>query len=504
MEERILGTECEYGLVHQRLSLPSRAKKGSGGARGGTLRENLERMSSLLVCALASAGLPAAGEFLGNGGRFYIDRGSHPEYATPECRSVKALVAHEKAGDRLVRRLVEGARLLMAQKNIPGRLHGFKNNLDPHGNTYGSHENYLVTPLAMREIGRIIPFLLTRQIFAGAGKLLGPATPGVEPPDCFPYAISQRADFFENVFSDRTRETRGIINTRKREIAYGGQNVRLHVILGDSNLSEYAIQLKVGVTSLVLRILEEDCLEEIPLYSKPVEALKAISRSPWGGRRVDGRAGRYTALDIQAMYLEKAQRFFALHGSAEEKAVLDLWESTLVGLSTLRISPRTGVIEEDPGRLGSKLDWVIKLWLLNRARETNGLSWTDPNLRHLDFRYHDLDPETGLFDACQSLRIVDRVVDEEKICLALTEPPEDTRAWMRGKIIREASGRNVDVIVENWESIKIVARGQGPGAHPFERQKRLVNSLKADLKDPFEARDSALLASVARFIEQCD
>jgi proteasome accessory factor A len=203
------------------------------------------------------------------------------------------------------------------------------------------------------------------------------------------------------------------------------------------------------------------------------------------------------------MYLEKAQRFFGSRApSPEEKAVLEEWERTLVGLKELKISDRTGDIEDDPADLKRKLDWVLKLWLLNRAREKGGLAWSDPHLKHLDFKYHDLDPETGLFKRCESLGLVDRLVGEQEIRLAQTEPPRDTRASMRGMIIREASGKNVDAIVENWESIKLVARGSSPGAvHPFYRQQRLVNALKVDLKDPFESSKAALPARVSRFFD---
>jgi len=506
LQERIIGTECEYALFHQLLSLPADARRETDKLRGGTLIENLKKMSALLVCALTAMDVPAAGEFLGNGGRFYIDRGSHPEYATPECRNVEDLIAHEKAGDTLVQKLVEAARLIMEQNGIPGKLHAFKNNLDPHGNTYGSHENYLITPKAMEEIRKIIPFLLTRQIFTGAGKLAGSASRAARGQDCLPFSVSQRADFIDTVFNDRATETRGIINTRKREITRRDENIRLHVILGDSNMSEYALELKVGTTALILRVLEEDGLHMVPMFSKPVDALKAISHYPPSVHEVDGRSGGYTALDVQFIYLEKAQRFFASHAaSPAEKAALNLWERTLVGLKNFKISYRTGVIEDDPDGLRRKLDWVIKLWLLNRAREKKALDWSDPHLLHLDFRYHDLDPQTGLFLRCATLELVDRVIEEDKVCLALTDPPPDTRAWMRGKIIREASRKNVDVIVENWESIKIVAKGDDSGRHhPFERQKRLINGLKADLTDPFERCNTALLAKVSRFIERCD
>lgn len=504
MEERIFGTECEYALYHQRLSLPGDEAKGPGKAPGKPFSEDLQEMSQLLVQALGAQNRPLAGEFLENGGRFYIDRGSHPEYATPECRSACDTVAHEKAGDRLVRNLISGARGLMAKNRIPGSLHAFKNNQDPRGNTYGSHENYLVSNRAMVDIHKIIPFLLTRQIFTGAGKISSRALCAISSGQGFPFSLSQRADFIDRVLSDRASDERGIINTRKREITRSGENMRLHVILGDSNMSEYALKLKIGVTGLVLRMLE-DGLEAVPAFSKPVEALKCISQNPSSTHELEGQSCACSALDIQTIYLEKALQYFATRSAtAEEKDILALWERTVAGLLNLRISCR-GVIEDDPGELRRKLDWVIKLWLLNRAMEkAPALAWSDPQIRCLDFRYHDLDPETGLFERCAALELVDRVIDEKSIVLAMEEPPPNTRACMRSRIIREASGRNVDIIIEDWESIKIFGKGKVPGMHPFDRQRLMVKGLKASLKDPFESCNAALLAKVGRFMDECD
>ncbi|MGC8492062.1 MAG: proteasome accessory factor PafA2 family protein [Syntrophobacteraceae bacterium] len=499
MEERIFGTECEYALFHQLPPRPRGEGRKTAGWSGATFSETLQEMSALLVEALRARNRPLAGEFLANGGRFYIDRGSHPEYATPECRSVCEVVTHEKAGDRLVQKLVEEATNLMAQRLIPGRLHAFKNNQDPGGRTYGSHENYLITSRAMEKIDRIIPFLITRQIFAGAGKIRSVYNPAI-PQHWPPFAVSQRADFVDHVFSDRASDARGIINTRKREITRRGDNVRLHVILGDSNMSEYALKLKIGTTALVLRMLE-DGLENVPVFSKPVEALKTISRHPAGMHEVHGAGSGYTALDVQSVYLDKACRYFASHAATvEEKAVLESWQTTLTGLKNLRISCREG-IEDDPAELGRKLDWVIKFWLLSRAREKKNLNWSDPHIQHLDFRYHDLDPTTGLFEHCASLGLVDRVLEDKDVLLALESPPQDTRAAMRGRIIRESSGKNVEVLVESWESIRIIGKNTEEGNHPFARQKRMVKRLKANLKDPFESSDDALLSRVRRFLD---
>jgi proteasome accessory factor A len=503
LEERIYGTECEYALFHQSTPAPT---GGKAKLRGEALARHLKEMAGLLVLTLKNGHRPVAGEFLDNGGRFYIDRGSHPEYATPECRSVKEVVAHEKAGDAIVQELAEKAQALMNERQVPGKLHIFKNNLDSHLNSYGSHENYLIEPQAMEHIEKIVPFLVTRQIFAGTGKIAADAAIVDLEGESAPFRLSQRADFIDRVFSDRTSQTRGIINTRKREIPRRGENIRLHIILGDSNLCEPALNLKIGTTSLVLRVLEEEGLDDFPMFSEPVQVLKGVSRIGDRVYDMESRGVRYSALDVQNLYLERVQRFLSSHSSRpEEKAMLDQWEQILTGLKGLRISPRTGEIEDDPAELKRKLDWVLKLWLLNRARNHGRLPWSDPHLKHLDFKYHDLDRETGIFKRCEILEFVDRVVGDREIRLAQAEPPRDTRAWTRGMIIRETSGKNIDVIVENWESLKLVARGRSPGpAHPFYRQQRLVNALKVNLKDPFEAATAGVPERVSGFFRMWD
>jgi len=495
-----LGTECEYALFLQSRCSGAGAKGAREVLHGKALAGHLEELSAFLVLALGNLNLPLAGEFLGNGGRFYIDRG-HPEYATPECRSVKELVAHEKAGDRTVQRLIQEARLLMAQTGIPGKLHAFKNNLDPYGNSYGSHENYLITPQAMENIRAIMPFLVTRQIFTGAGKIIGIGGKARHGVSGAPFQLTQRADFIDHVFSDRTTQMRGIINTRKRDIHRHGENIRLHVILGDSNMSDYAIALKNGVTAMLLRLLEEGALHDIPNLSQPVKALKETSINHECALELEGQKGWRTALDIQSLYLEKAQRFFSIHEpDSENRELLSHWEVILGALKYMRLSTNRGTIEDDPYEARRKIDWLLKLWLFERARKKAGTSWDDPNLRLMDFRYHDLDPHTGMFERCQSLDLVDRLAEEEEIVRAQSDPPGDTRACMRGLIIQESMNKEVEVIVKNWESIKILAGRAPRSQHAFDRHTRLVNCLQVNLRDPFESGNKSLMTKVREFI----
>ncbi len=493
MKERIFGTECEYALSYQ-----SNNKKDKPPAFGEDLLEYLKGLISFILLSLNEKNMPRAGEFLGNGGRFYIDRGGHPEYATPECRSIRDLVIHEKAGDRLVQELVEDARRLIVEKGGSPRFHIFKNNVDAFGTSYGAHENYLITHQAMDQIEATLPFFVSRQVYTGAGHVTAKKTSRD-----VPYQLSQRADHFNCVFSDRTSEVRGIINIRKREIHQSGQNRRLHVIVGDCNMSEYAIALKNGATALVLRLLEAGALTHIPRLASPVHALRLASRSMHAPLEMESGGSRYSALEIQAIYLEKVERYYASRAlSPEEKMILEMWEEVLMGLKGVKISD-TWDLEEDPGNLKRKIDWLLKLWLLNRYRTGSGLEWHDKRLKVLDFRYHDLDPATGLFQHCQTVGLVDRMVTEDEIHAAKTQPPRDTRAWTRGRVIQQSMDKKVAVEVENWEKINIRTQSKNTGPiHPFLRHRPVVNALEIRMKDPFQAENTGDTEKLATFLEK--
>lgn len=493
MNSRVFGTECEYALFYSAEDTETKVFWDDA-----LLLDHLKAITPFLVSALRAKGYPVAGEFLGNGGRFYIDRGAHPEYATPECSGVRDLVAHEKAGDRIVRELAELASVLMAAAGRSGKLRVFKNNVDGFGNTYGCHENYLAAPRAIENLGLMVPFLVTRQIFCGAGKV---STSGA--PSAGPYQLTQRADFIDRVFSDRTSQVRGIINPRKREIPKQGQPRRLHVLIADSNMSECALALRAGTTGLVLRLLEEDDVDDMPVLASPVQAMKAVSRSFDCPLELENRRGRYDAIDVQNIYLEKAHRFFDYQKpSREEKEILRIWGRTLAGLRKLRISPEDWTLADDPDDLRRRVDWILKLWLLNRVKQKNGLDWSDCRLRLLDVRYHDLDARSGIFEQCRALDLTDRLVDDQEIRKAQRDPPPDTRAWTRGMVIQSASGKNVEVIVKNWERMSIVARPKGNShSHPFGRHRRMVNRLEIEMEDPLTPGDASVLQKVRDFTE---
>jgi len=499
MKERIFGTECEYAPVCHSRKSHHRLRQ----LHGEALLDYIKGLSDRLFSSLALSGYPMAGEFMGNGGRLYMDRGGHPEYATPECRCVKDLVAYEKAGDRIMQELAAQTNRQTATEEGAPTLHVFKNNVDFYGNTYGGHENYLITPRAAEGIWNIIPFLVTRQVFAGAGRILTCQEAGT-----LSFQISQRAEFIDRTFSDRATRVRGIINTRKREIYRQEQNRRLHLIVGDSNMSEFAIGLKIGTTALVLRLLDEGKLDGVPVIPLPVDALRRISRQWNEGFQMAGRKGRYTALDVQSIYLEKVQGFFSSRSPTPDEAdALELWEKVLHGLHHLKISGRNWKLEDDPGGLRRKVDWIRKLWLLNRYGNMDDPAVNDRQLKLMDLKYHDLNPATGLFARCEALGLVDRMVDDATIAAAQIRPPENTRAQIRGTIIRRTADKSIDVEIEDWTKINIRARGRqkGPGktkgAHPFNRYKGTANCLSIRMDDPFKAMDSSITEQVERFVE---
>ena len=489
MRQRIVGTESEYAPVCH----ISHRTRGAGPDTGDPPSLQ-EQIAARLMACRSALNIPMAGEFLGNGGRLYLDRGGHPEYATPECRQVVDLVAHEIAGDRLVSELAD----VLNGRNPANPVHVYKNNVDFHGHTYGGHENYLITPRGLDDIARLLPFLVTRQIYTGAGKSMLAARDRDSG-----FQISQRADFFDCTYSDRTSEVRGIINIRKREITHSDQNRRLHLIIGDSNMAQYSIGLKIGTTLLMLSLLEAGGLPPDLELLSPAPALKAVSRDLNAAIAVrrQGRQGNYSALDIQSVCLEQALRYFAVHPpSAEEAHWLSIWEETLKGLTALKVDQANMVLEQDEAHLRRRIDWVLKLWLLERSRSKGA---DERQLKKLDFKYHDLDPQTGLYERCLALDLVDRLISEAAIHRAVSHPPSDTRACIRGQVVRQAFGKTVDVDVENWARMRVKARSNQPGArHCFNFFKQDRNSLVIRLEDPFQAQDAELLAHLHQFIEK--
>ncbi|MGH2765432.1 MAG: Pup--protein ligase, partial [Actinomycetota bacterium] len=354
MDRRIFGLENEYGVTC---------------TFRGQRRLSPDEVARYLFRRVVHWGR-SSNVFLENGARLYLDVGSHPEYATPECDSVMDLVAHDKAGERVLEALLSAAELRLHEEGISGDVYLFKNNTDSAGNSYGCHENYLVARQGefarMAEV--LIPFFVTRQVFAGAGKVLhGPR--GAQ------YCLSQRAEHIWEGVSSATTRSRPIINTRDEPHADAERYRRLHVIVGDSNMSEFTTYLKVGVTDLVLRMVEENTIMRDLTLENPIRAIREISHDITCRKKVRLANGReMSALDLQEQYLERARRF-AEHRQLDGDArrLLDLWEGSLTAL-------RAG----DLDRLVTKVDWVAKYELIRAYRQKHGYSLSHPKVALMD------------------------------------------------------------------------------------------------------------------------
>lgn len=359
-------------------------------------------------------------DILANGGRYYVDH-AHPEYCTPECTNARDLVKYEKAGELILdlSRLAAEELLLDNQEIII-----YKNNTDYKGHSYGAHENYLMSRMLPFSdiVDGLTPFLVTRQIITGSGKV--GAENGAEDTN---FQISQRADFFEKEVGLSTMVDRPIINTRDEPHADSKKYRRLHVIVGDSNMAEYSIYLKVGITAIVLKLIEKGVVKKKFELQKPVATIKAVSRDLSCQEKIELKDGRnWTAIEIQKGYLELAHQ----HLTPEDRNpvvedVLNKWEFVLNGL------------QSDPMSLGHYLDWVIKKKLIDAYIARHDFKWTDPNIRMLDLQFHDLRPDKGLYARLLKNGHVKRLLSREEIVHAIQHPPLDTRAYFRGTCIRK-------------------------------------------------------------------
>ena len=453
MDRRIYGIENEYGVTC---------------TFRGQRRLSPDEVARYLFRRVVSWGR-SSNVFLRNGARLYLDVGSHPEYATPECDDVGELVAHDKAGERILEGLVVDAERRLRDDGIVGDVYLFKNNTDSAGNSYGCHENYLVT--RQGEFGRLadvlIPFLVSRQIVCGAGKVL-------QTPRGTVFAVSQRAEHIWEGVSSATTRSRPIINTRDEPHADAERYRRLHVIVGDSNMSETTTLLKVASTDLVLRMIEEGVVMRDLTLENPIRAIREISHDMTGRRRVRLVNGREaSALEIQAEYLGRARDFVDRRGISTPviARVLDLWERGLKAVESGDLS----LVERE-------LDWVMKYTLIDRYRDRHGLSWGDPRVAQLDLAYHDIHRGRGLYYLLQRRDAVSRVTTDPAIFRAKSVPPQTTRARLRGEFIKRAQERRRDFTVD-WVHLKLNDQAQrtvlckDPFRSHDERVHRLIESM---------------------------
>jgi len=453
LPRRIFGIETEYGITcaldaHRRLTPDELARY--------LFQDVVDEHRSNNV-------------FLPNGGRLYLDVGSHPEYATAECDRLEDLLAQEKAGDALVSAMARAAELKLASEGIEGRIFIFKNNTDSSGNSYGCHENYLINRKLdyLSHLDGLLPFLVTRQLFCGAGKLLKTSSGVV-------YVMSQRADHMWDAVSSATTRSRPMINTRDEPHANSDKYRRLHVISGDSNMSEKAMLLKVATMDLVLAVMETGAIPADLRIENPMKAIRDVARDLSGNAKVQFQDGRTrTAIETQRIYFELVSANIArmdwelsdLHRSA-----LTLWGQIIDAFEM-----------GDLSAFDSILDWRIKMQLLRAYQDEQGLELNAAKLAQIDLMYHELSHERGIYNLLVNQGRVGTVVEVAAIEKATLEPPATTRAKLRGDFLSAARRTNTSIATD-WMHLKVNL--------PVERS--------VSLPDPFSAQDERVTQLISQ------
>ncbi|MBV2355827.1 Pup--protein ligase [Streptomyces sp. J2-1] len=430
MDRRIFGLENEYGVTC---------------TFRGQRRLSPDEVARYLFRRVVSWGR-SSNVFLRNGARLYLDVGSHPEYATPECDNVTELVTHDKAGERILEGLLVDAERRLHEEGIAGDVYLFKNNTDSAGNSYGCHENYLVARHGefSRLADILIPFLVTRQLLCGAGKVL-------QTPRGAVYCVSQRAEHIWEGVSSATTRSRPIINTRDEPHADAERYRRLHVIVGDSNMSETTMLLKVGATDLVLRMIEAGTVMRDLTLENPIRAIREVSHDITGRRKVRLASGREaSALEVQREYFDKAVDFCDRRGirTGTVAQVLELWGRTLDAIET-----------EELDRIGTEIDWVMKYKLIERYRAKHNMTMSHPRVAQIDLAYHDIHRRRGLYYLLERKGQAARICEDLKIFQGKSVPPQTTRARLRGDFIRRAQEQRRDFTVD-WVHLKLNDQAQ--------------------------------------------
>lgn len=479
MLNRIFGLETEYGLlIHE--DRPDHSPTWFA----QKIRDHLFQVQRRGVLDLHHRGHdepPGNGGFLTNAGRIYVDMG-HLEYASPECHSLMDMVASDRAGDLLLQRTIEDL-------GFSEHVSLIKNNIDHETDaTFGSHENYLVSrrfPFSRRGLGPLVTFLVTRQIFTGSGRIGSAALQdawiqmdrlivprsafGVHHVPELPFQISQRADYIVNDFFEWVQHNRAIVNTRDEPLADPNQYRRIHLLLGDSNMADYATALKLGTTGLVLQLIEEGHAPQELEIDEPVETLQEISQDQERRWLVQLQSQKtMSAVDIQERFLDCAVQH--CKGQDEETDwVLAQWTSVLHDL------------RGEYQKLVGRVDWASKLWLLDCFREAEHVDWTDPVLKSLDLEYHNLNPAKGLYHGLLEEGRVPRATTDTLIHLAMETAPQNTRASGRSELVRhllsERPALSADQLpapdglfppyVINWSMFQVRGRAPFPMPDPF-------------------------------------
>jgi proteasome accessory factor A len=452
VDRRIFGIETEYGVTC---------------TFRGQRRLSPDEVARYLFRRVVSWGR-SSNVFLRNGSRLYLDVGSHPEYATAECDDLTELVVHDKAGERILEGLLVDAEQRLAEEGVTGDIYLFKNNTDSAGNSYGCHENYLVGRHGefSRLADVLIPFLVSRQLVVGAGKVL-------QTPRGAIYCVSQRAEHIWEGVSSATTRSRPIINTRDEPHADAERYRRLHVIVGDSNMSETTTLLKVTITDLVLRMIEAGIPIRDMALENPIRAIREISHDTTGRRKVRLANGReMSALEIQAEYHSRAAEFVDREGFGPvHRQMLELWGRVLKAVDT-----------GDLSLIDREVDWAIKLSLIERYRAKRDLSLSSPRVAQMDLAYHDISRTRGLYYLLERAGQVERVAHEPRVFEAKNVPPQTTRAKLRGEFIRRAQEKRRDFTVD-WVHLKLNDQAQrtvlckDPFKSVDERVEKLIASM---------------------------
>ena len=457
MKRRVGGLETEFGLVCVRAD----------GSRALEPEEAARELFRPVVAMGRSSNV-----FLRNAARLYLDVGSHPEYATAECDDWWDLVAQDRAGERIFAELTAQADARLAEAGQDARIHLLKNNVDSAGNAFGSHENYLVDRRGefTRLPRYLLPFLVTRQIVTGAGGV-APAVPGEAGAGAgAQFVFSRRSDHMWEAVSSATTRTRPIINTRDEP--HGDANLyrRLHVIVGDSTMSEVSTHLRFATTDLVLRAIESGrALPELSL-ADDIAAIRSVARDLTGAAPLPtAGGGTTTALEVQQRWLDHVADL----AEGEETEVLETWQKAL---DAVRTGDRTWAAQN--------LDWAIKERLFAQVRGRRGIDLEDPAIERLDLAYHDIDPARGVFFALQRRGLAPAILPEERIERARAVAPTTTRAHLRGQVVTAAQEHGVDHVVD-WTTLRLTRRGAMPVQvlDPFATELPAVDALLEEIRE---------------------
>ncbi|MEZ7898222.1 MAG: Pup--protein ligase [Flaviflexus sp.] len=431
MPKRVMGVETEYGLT-------SATTTGEPSILTG------EEAAQLLFRKVVEWGR-STNTFLSNGSRLYLDVGAHPEYASAECVSIDDLVALDRAGDLIYQSMVDEANASLEEQSSTERLHLIKNNVDSAGNSYGCHENYLLRRRRdfRSRVDSLVPFFVTRQVLTGAGHIR-------RQPDGASFELSQRADQMWDAISSASTRSRPIVNTRDEPHGDMEKYRRMHVIVGDTNMSQTTTALKFAMTEMLLVLLEDGVIMPHLKLADPMKAIRNISHDITLKTKVElEEGGSRTALEIQREFAELAHSHYDSHGYKSEL------DATRLMLANLWLEGIDALEKGELEKLSTKLDWVAKLNLLDRYRTKAGTGWDDPRLARLELAYHDISPTSGLFTTMTNQGLLDRLVTEETAQHFTSNAPTTTRAALRGRFVKAATEARRDYMVD-WMNLRLL------------------------------------------------